>query len=50
MALQKESLIQLAKATAKASMNPSTSFAIGEENLSYGALNSTFRKEIISKK
>ena len=46
MALQKDSLIQLAKATAKASMNPSTSFAFGEENLSYEALNSTFRKEM----
>ena len=46
MALQRESLIQLAKATAKASMNPSTSFAFGEENLSYEALNSTFRNEM----
>lgn len=46
MALQRESLLQLAKATAKASMNPSTSFAFGEEKLSYEALNSTFRKEM----
>ncbi len=46
MALQRESLIQLAKATAKASLNPSTSFAFGDEKLSYEALNSTFRKEI----
>lgn len=46
MALQRESLISLAKATAKASMNPSTSFSFGEESLSYEALNSTFRKEM----
>ena len=46
MALQRESLIQLAKATAKAHMNPSTSFSFGEESLSYEALNSTFRKEM----
>ena len=47
MALSRESLIQLAKATAKASMNPSTSFAFGEEKLSYEALDATFRKEML---
>ncbi len=46
MALQKESLIQLAKATAKASLNPSVSFAFGDEKLSYEALNTTFRQEM----
>jgi len=46
MALQRESLIQLAKATAKASLNPSVSFAFGDEKLSYEALNSTFRNEM----
>ena len=46
MALQKDSLIQLAKATAKASMSPSTSFAFGEEQLSYEALNKTFREQV----
>ena len=46
MALQRESLVQLAKATAKASLNPSTSFAFGEEKLSYEALDSTFRNEM----
>ena len=46
MALQRDSLIQLAKATAKASLNPNTSFSFGEEKLSYEALDSTFRKEM----
>lgn len=46
MALQKDSLIQLAKATAKASMSPSTSFSFGEEQLSYEALNKTFREQM----
>jgi len=46
MALQRESLIQLAKATAKASLNPSVSFSFGEEKLSYEALDSTFREQM----
>lgn len=46
MALDKNSLVQLAKATAKASLNPSTSFSFGEEKLSYEALNSTLRNEL----
>ena len=46
MALQRESLVQLAKATAKASLNPSVSFAFGDEKLSYEALDSTFRNEM----
>lgn len=46
MALEKNNLIELAKATAKASINPSTSFSYGEEKLSYEALNSTFREQV----
>ena len=46
MALSKESLIQLAKATAKASLNPSVAFSYGEEKLSYAALEETFRNEM----
>ena len=46
MALDKNSLVQLAKATAKASLNPSTSFSFGEEKLSYEALDNTLRNEL----
>lgn len=46
MALDKNSLIALAKATAKASMNPSATFAFGDKNLSYEALNETFKNEM----
>ena len=46
MALDKNSLVQLAKATAKASLNPTTSFSFGEEKLSYEALNGTLRQEL----
>ena len=46
MALERTQLIALAKATAKASMNPSTSFSIEGKNLSYDALNETFRNEM----
>lgn len=46
MALDRTQLIALAKATAKASLNPSTAFAFGDKNLSYEALDSTFRKEM----
>lgn len=46
MALDRNSLIALAKATAKASMNPSATFAFGDKNLSYEALNETFKNEM----
>ena len=46
MALDKNSLLQLAKATAKASLNPNTAFSFGEEKLSYEALNGTLRNEL----
>ena len=46
MALERKSLIELAKATAKATVNPSLTFSYGEETLSAGALEDTFRKEL----
>ena len=46
MALDRTQLMALAKATAKASLNPSTAFAFGDKNLTYEALNETFRKEM----
>ena len=46
MALERNELIALAKATAKASLNPSTAFAFGDKKLSYEALDKTFRKEM----
>ena len=46
MALERQSLIELARATAKASVNPSLTFSFGEETLSANALENTFRKEI----
>ena len=46
MALERNSLIELAKATARASVNPSLTFSYGEETLSAKALEDTFRKEI----
>ena len=46
MALERKSLIELAKATAKASVNPSLTFSFGEETLSASALEDTFRKEL----
>ena len=46
MALERNSLIELAKATAKASVNPSLTFSFGEETLSANALETTFRKEL----
>ena len=46
MALERKSLIELAKATAKASVNPSLTFSFGEETLSANALESTFRQEL----
>lgn len=44
--LNREELVQLAKATAKASMNPSTNFSVGDKSFSYEALNETFRQEM----
>lgn len=46
MALDKTQLIALAKATAKASLNPSTAFSFGDKKLTYEALNDTFRREM----
>ena len=46
MALERKSLIELAKATAKAFVNPSLTFSYGEETLSANALEDTFRKEL----
>ena len=46
MALDRTQLIALAKATAKASLNPSTAFAFGDKKLTYEALNDTFRNEM----
>ena len=46
MALDRTQLIALAKATAKASLNPSVAFAFGDKKLTYEALNDTFRKEM----
>ena len=46
MALDKMSLVELAKAAAKASVNPSATFSFGEEKLSAKALEETFRKEL----
>lgn len=46
MALERTELMALAKATAKASLNPSVAFAFGDKKLTYEALNETFRKEM----
>lgn len=46
MALNRDQLIALAKATAKASLNPSTGFSFENKKLTYEALNDTFRKEM----
>lgn len=46
MALDRNQLFALAKATAKASLNPSTAFAFGDKKLTYEALNETFRNEM----
>lgn len=44
--MDKQNLIALAKATAKASMNPSISYAFEGKNLTFEALNETFRNEM----
>lgn len=46
MALNKEQLIELAKANARASLNPSAAYSFGGEKLSAEALNKTFIKEL----
>lgn len=46
MALERTELMALAKATAKASLNPSVAFAFGDKKLTYEALDQTFRKEM----
>jgi hypothetical protein len=46
MALSKQDLIELARANAKASLNPSTSYSFGGEKLSAEALNKTYIKEL----
>ena len=46
MALERSELIKLAKATAKASMNPSINYSYEGQNLTFDALNETFRKEM----
>ena len=42
MALDKNSLIELARANAKGSLNPSMTFSFGNQKLSAEALNTTF--------
>ena len=44
MALDRTELMALAKATAKASLNPSVTFAFGDKKLTYEALDKTFRE------
>lgn len=46
MALDRTNLIALAKATAKASLNPSANFTFEGKNLTFEALNETFRTEM----
>ena len=46
MALSRESLIELAKASARASLAPNTNFKFGNESLSAEGLNATFAKEL----
>ena len=46
MALTRDQLIELARANAKASLNPSVAYSFGGEKLSAEALNKTFIKEL----
>lgn len=46
MALERSELIKLAKATAKASVNPSINYSYEGQSLTFDALNETFRKEM----
>lgn len=46
MALNRDQLIELARANARASLNPSVTYSFGEEKLSAEALEKTFVKEL----
>ena len=46
MALSRDQLFELARATAKASLNPSVAYAFGDKKLTYDALDTTFRNEM----
>lgn len=46
MALDRIQLVELAKANAKASLNPSATFSFGEQKLEASAISSTFAKEL----
>ena len=46
MALDKNSLIELARANARASLNPSINFSFGDQKISAEALNQTFINEL----
>ena len=46
MALTRDQLIELARANAKASLNPSVAYSFSGEKLSADALNKTFIKEL----
>jgi len=46
MALDKKSLIELARANAKASLNPKNTFSVGNEKLSADAISATFAQEL----
>ena len=46
MALDRTSLIELAKASAKASLKPEMTFAFGEQKLAADAINKTFESEL----
>ena len=46
MALTRDQLIELARANAKASLNPSVAYSFGDQQLSAEALNKTFIKEL----
>ena len=46
MALEKTQLIELARATAKASLNPSVAYSFGETKMSADALAKTFVQEL----
>jgi len=46
MALDRNSLIELARANAKASLNPSATYSFGDQKLSAEALNKTFINEL----
>ena len=47
MALNTNDLLALAKATAKASLNPSASFSFNDKNLTFEALNKTLHTELV---